>query len=71
MSLEMKRFVDGIADMGFSRARVARTVRKLGQDDKKVRKSFFLFSAKEHLGYCNQFNKFLVGPHQFQVLFHH
>ena len=64
MSLEMKRFVDGIADMGFSRARVARTAQKLGQDDKKVRKSFFL-------GYGNQFNKYLVGPHQFQVLFHH
>ena len=45
MSLEMKRFVDGIADMGFSRARVARTAQKLGQDDKKVRKSFFFGSV--------------------------
>ena len=36
MSHEMRRFVDGIADMGFSRARVARTAQKLGQDDKKV-----------------------------------
>ena len=46
MSLEMKRFVDGIADMGFSRARVARTAQKLGQDDKKVRKSFFFVQCQ-------------------------
>lgn len=36
LSHEMKRFVDGIADMGFSRARVARAAQKLGKDDKKV-----------------------------------
>ena len=33
---ETKKFVDNITNMGFMRARVSRTVEKLGEDDKKV-----------------------------------
>ena len=36
MSFDAKRFINGITDMGFSRACVSRIVKRLGQDDKKV-----------------------------------
>lgn len=36
MSHEAQRLTNSIADMGFRRARVARVVLKLGQDERKV-----------------------------------
>ena len=36
MTPAQQQFVNNISDMGFTRARVARTVEKLGQDHKKV-----------------------------------
>ena len=44
LSHEAQRFVENITDMGFPRARVARAVQKLGNDDKQVRPCFVILN---------------------------
>lgn len=42
LSEEEKKIVDAIADMGFSRAQVSRSVKHLGSDEKTVQYFFVL-----------------------------
>ena len=54
---EGKRFINRVTDMGFSRARVARAVEKLGENDKKVSNAIYI----ETCFFVNAFFPFDAG----------